>query len=157
MASEGEFQQPSKLLELFKINPIADALCLYLGTAGLFVLCRVSKELYRFNNDLRKSRWNINVRLRDYVSKPEIFRSQLGKYDALISGGFALNFFELVPWKMSNLDVFVKGGAQTERFIDYIQEHEGYKTIQEKNLTVETVRILFISRYEVYMYLPLII
>ena len=145
MASDNECRQQSKLAELFstRFEPILALLSSYLGIAGLSVLYRVSKNFSGLKEHLQKSRFNINGRLSDFVADPDMFRSQLGKYDALISGGFALNFFESGHWKVPNLDVFIEAGIRAEEFTNYIREYEGYEASTEVNPDVETVSSLF--------------
>jgi len=111
----------------------------YLGLADFEVLYQVSKELYQLKDSLRRKHLNINIRLRDFVANPEMFRSQLGKYDALISGVFALNFFELSRWKVPNLDILVRAGSHADEFENYIRDQEGYETDSNDNPEVETV------------------
>ena len=68
-----------------------------------------------------------------------MFRSQLGRYDALISGGFALNFFDFSYLKVPNLDVFIEAGIHAVEFTNYIRKLEGYETSTEINPDDETV------------------
>lgn len=146
MGSDNEPRRRSRLVELFsseQFYPILDLLSLYLGLADFLVLCQVTKELYPLKDYLRRTYLSINIRLSDFVTAPHMFRSQLGKHDALISGGFALSFFEFNRWKVPNLDVFIEAGICAEEFTNYIREHEGYETSQENNPEVETVRSLF--------------
>ncbi len=50
----------------------------------------------------------------------------MGLYDAVISGSFALQFFERVFWKDSDMNVFIKKGAGADTFCPYLAEEEGY-------------------------------
>lgn len=50
----------------------------------------------------------------------------MGQHDALISGSFALQFFERVLWKESDLDMFVQQGHGAEAFCRYLCMEEGY-------------------------------
>lgn len=141
MASDGECRRQSKLVELFstRFDPILTLISLYLGIAGLSALYQVNKTFYGLKEHLQKSHFNINKRLSDFVVHPDMFRSQLGKYDALISGGFALNFFDFGYWKVPNLDVFIEAGIHAVEFTNYIRKHEGYETNTEVGSDDETV------------------
>lgn len=77
-----------------------------------------------------KNRYNINKKSKRFVTKPPAFRSELGRYDALISGSFALQFFDGVVWDESDLDIFVEDGDYAPLAIgEYLIEREGYKYI----------------------------
>ncbi|KAF1972375.1 hypothetical protein BU23DRAFT_644310 [Bimuria novae-zelandiae CBS 107.79] len=120
-------------------SAILTIISLHLGIAGLQALYQVSKAFYGLKEHLQKSHFNINKRLSDFVVCPDMFRSQLGKYNALISGGFALNFFGLDHWKVPNLDIFIEAGTHAVDFTNYIQKDEGYDTSTEGNSNDETV------------------
>jgi hypothetical protein len=141
MASIRKSKQQSKLVELFstRFDPILTLISLYLGIAGLRSLFQVSKSFYRLKEHVEKSCFNLNKRLRDFVAYPDMFRSQLGKYDALIYGGFALNFFDFGSWRVPNLDVWMEAGTNAVDFINYIRKYEGYETSSEDSLNGVTV------------------
>ena len=44
----------------------------------------------------------------------------MGKNDALISGGIALQYFERVVWKESDLDVYVQDGPKAKALAQYL-------------------------------------
>ena len=52
--------------------------------------------------------------------------------DALISGSFAVQFFERVTWLSADLDMFVMQGHQFELLKKYIMEAEGYQFLRSK-------------------------
>lgn len=58
---------------------------------------------------------------------PQLFRSELGKHNALVSGSVALQFFERVVWRESDLDVFIEEGENAGTFHKYLTEKEYYK------------------------------
>jgi hypothetical protein len=78
----------------------------------------------------------INIALKNFVIDATMFRSQLGHYNAMISGSFALNFFQLSNKKVSHLEIFIKDGGGADQFTDYLQKTEKYKN----DSAVETVR-----------------
>lgn len=86
---------------------------------------RVCRGSYQLENLQRH--FNISKALRPFVSKPNQFRSELGKHNALISGIFALDFLELASANVPILDLCVEAGAQTDNLINYIEEHEDYE------------------------------
>lgn len=61
------------------------------------------------------------------MRNPQHFRSQMAKYEALVSGSVALQLFERVVWKESDLDVFTRWGTYAGEFGLYLIEEEGYK------------------------------
>ena len=50
----------------------------------------------------------------------------MATHDALISGSFAIQFFERVNWNESDLDIFVEGETGAAEFEQYLCEREGY-------------------------------
>ena len=72
-----------------------------------------------------------------FVKKPSELRAQLGQCNALISGCVALQFFERVTWKESDLDIFIEEGTETEAFSSYLIQREDYallsKDVQREN------------------------
>ncbi|KAF1809576.1 hypothetical protein P152DRAFT_441373 [Eremomyces bilateralis CBS 781.70] len=144
MASEGNSwrqSKPANLLSLLTYYPVWGTLLSYLCLADFLVLFQVSKGIRRkLKDNLGRKCLNIDILLSNFVTHPDIFRSQLGKHDALISGGFALNFFELSRWTVLNMDVFVPSGVHATEFTDYICKHEGYKASEEYSQEAETGR-----------------
>jgi len=132
MASNSESPQRSKLADfLLSQEPreIFDRVSWYWSRADLLVLRRVCKAFYQIE-DLQR-RFNINILLRPFVSDPYTFRSELGKHDALISGVFALDFFELGWPNVPILDLFVQTGAQADEIQRYIKD-DGYDEVENE-------------------------
>jgi hypothetical protein len=137
-ASDNESQRQPRLVELFdseKYYPVLEVLSSCLTMADALALCRVG--LSGLKNAMLRKIANINNRLRDFLDDPVMFRSQLGKHNALISGPFALNILELGRRKVLYLDVFIEDGIGADEFTEYIQESEKY---QNDNPEVETVK-----------------
>lgn len=91
--------------------------------------CRASSHLYYSLISLQL--WNIDRDLQRFVREPRRFREQLGKCDGLISGSFALQFFEREYWEGSDLDIYVeegKGGLGLGRYLVYV---EGYDLVKK--------------------------
>ncbi|KAL8686449.1 MAG: hypothetical protein Q9218_007098 [Villophora microphyllina] len=70
-------------------------------------------------------------RLRRFVKDPKALRSFMGKHDVLISGSFAIQFFERVTWDESDLDLYAEQGPNAEALEKYLCEQEGYKFARE--------------------------
>jgi hypothetical protein len=140
MASNNDFQRQSRWVELFNPEtyyPVLEMLSSYLTIADFLVLCQVCKRLDGLKDCILRRISSVNVRLRDFVNDPIMFRSQLGNCGALISGSFALNFFELSRSKVLYLDVFVKDGPNADQFTNYMRQNERY---QNDNPDAETVK-----------------
>lgn len=60
----------------------------------------------------------------------------MGKHNALISGSFALQFFERVTWPKSDLDLFVEQGPGYESLCGYLVQMEKYKMLKSEDNTV---------------------
>ncbi|KAI4248161.1 MAG: hypothetical protein LQ352_006006 [Teloschistes flavicans] len=55
----------------------------------------------------------------------------MGKHDILISGSFAIQFFERVTWKESDLDLYAEAGSSAEALEKHLREKEGYCVIRD--------------------------
>ena len=51
----------------------------------------------------------------------------MGETNALISGSFAIQFFERKFWPDSDLDMYVKEGEESDALRRYLVMSEGYK------------------------------
>ena len=111
------------LESLLNIYPIRHRLIQYLRLRDLLGLYRTSWNI-RLN--LKENDWNINQSLLRFFKNPMAFRSCLGHADALISGSFALQFFERVVWPNSGLDIMVRDGRDLKTLGKYLVESEGY-------------------------------
>jgi len=61
------------------------------------------------------------------VEHPKELRAQIGKYNALISGSFALQFFERpAKWTAADMDIYVEFGDDLAGLSLYLVEQEGY-------------------------------
>ncbi|MCJ1431534.1 hypothetical protein MMC27_000887 [Xylographa pallens] len=107
--------------------PVFRCLCSYLGIAEIIALTRTCKKLSGLYQLLLKTQWKVDHGLLRFVKSPARFRSQMGQHSALVSGSFAVQFFERVTWEDSDLDIFVKGGAGAEAFGKYLIETEDYE------------------------------
>lgn len=74
--------------------PIQQILYELLDIQNIINLTRTSKKLESLYRHLVPLQWNLEKRLQRFVKKPRDFRLKLGISDGLISGTFALQFFE---------------------------------------------------------------
>ena len=58
----------------------------------------------------------------------------MGTFDALISGSFAVQFFEGVTWTESDLDIFVEYGSDAKEMEAYICSVEVSGTLNVTSL-----------------------
>ena len=69
------------------------------------------------------------------MDNPVNFRSELAKHQGLISGSFALQFFEGVVWPKSDLDIFIERtyihDRSVEEMCEYLVREEDY--VREKS------------------------
>jgi len=119
----------NSLLDLFDLEryyPVFKNLCSCLGIGEIVALTRTCKKLSSLYQILLKRHWDVDTGLRRFVDDPLRFRSQLRKQNAVISGSFALQFFERVVWEDSDLDIYAQAGLPTTYLAQYLRETEGY-------------------------------
>ena len=122
----------STFLDLTQSYPVFDQLCIHLRIREIINLTRTCKALsHLYQTLLSLQQWNVDRNLLRFVKDPRRFRSQLGKCDGLISGSFALQFFERVYWKESDLDIFIEVGEEARKFEHYMTNVEGYRLTKE--------------------------
>ena len=129
--------QPKKhtkvtILDVLSPYPICDIFLSYLEIADLLNVQLISKRLTSNIKAHCKKRWDINRRLKRFVAHPKAFRTQLGSSDAVISGSFALQFFDDILWSESGLDLYVQDGKRAVDLQTYLLEKEGYRQVGEK-------------------------
>lgn len=125
------------LLNPFNYPPVHDHLKKYLNSADFLVLSLVSKELEGLRYYTLKKAANVDARLKDFVIDPSLFRAHLGYDNALISGSFALNLFEMGRLNVYKLDIFIQDGPGADHIMYFISEFEGYRS---KNEQVDEVK-----------------
>ncbi|RAL60990.1 hypothetical protein DID88_010086 [Monilinia fructigena] len=116
--------------DIFLCYPIFDNICAHLDPQDILFLQLATKKLSPSFESLFNTQWNINRQLTRFVNDPVNFRSKLAKHDALISGSFALQFFERRFWHDSDLDIYVDGSNELrspDPIGEYLVEREGYK------------------------------
>ena len=120
------------LLGVLALYPIFDTLCSHLDISGLITLRKISKKLGTHLSTHMKERWNINRRLGRFVRDPCKFRSAIAHHDALVSGSFAIQFFDDVLFNGSDLDAYIQDGEGASAFGHYLRRGEGYALEKEE-------------------------
>ncbi len=116
-----------KLLRLFHVDsnyPIGTRICWLLPIVDIINLTKTCKAFSKLYRSLISSQWNVEWRLARFVSDVTSFRCQMARTNALISGSFALQFFDRVCWPASDLDINIRQGSDT--FESYLCRVEGY-------------------------------
>lgn len=117
----------------YKANyPISDNICSLLPVGDIISLTRTCRGLSSLYQSMIPTQWNVDRRLNRFVQDPKGLRSQMGIHNALISGSFVVQFFELVLWKDADLGVFVGGNAGASAMELYLCSKEGYRFIHER-------------------------
>ncbi|KAL2073368.1 hypothetical protein VTL71DRAFT_10692 [Oculimacula yallundae] len=119
-------REPPTLLDVLGQYGIFDTLCRRLDTATLFSLRLVSRKLVDNYAAHAKERWNVNRRLKHFVKNPQGLRSLMAQSNALISGSFAVQFFDDVSWNESDLDIYV-GHDGAAALGTFLCRKEGYR------------------------------
>ena len=112
--------------------PIFSRLCDFLAIGDIVALTRTCRQFANLYQLLLPVQWNVDRRLRRFVRNPAGLRSQMGQSDALISGSFAVQFFERATWLSADLDMFVTQGLHFELLKNYIVNVEGYQFLRSK-------------------------
>ncbi|MCJ1392446.1 hypothetical protein MMC18_005313 [Xylographa bjoerkii] len=106
--------------------PMFDRLYSYLDVSDIVALTRTCKQFSGLDKLLLNTQWNVDRRLRRFVGNPKEFRALLGRHDALVSGDFALQFFERQVRQDCDLDIFVRKGSDTLALCNYLTDTEDY-------------------------------
>ncbi|KAF4630958.1 hypothetical protein G7Y89_g7175 [Cudoniella acicularis] len=126
--SAGQQMGPSSWEHIFKNRVIFDNICRHMDPQGILSLRQTTKQLSGLFDSLFKTQWNVNRSLKRFVDNPVGLRSMLARHNALISGSFALQFFERVVWDDSDLDIYVHDDdASINAMGQYLIQAENYK------------------------------
>ena len=112
---------------------ISNRICQYLDVSSLCCIVQTCKKLSMLMKDLQSTQWNIDKKLRRFFGSPKLFRQQLAKFDAVVAGSFAVQYFDRVLWKKADLDIFLEygegygdEGKKPAQFGQYLVGSEGY-------------------------------
>lgn len=127
------------LQNLFEVTTLLDVICLHLELQDIFALKRTTKSFTWIFNSFYKRRWSVNRHLQRFVTNPVGLRSQLARHNAIISRGFALQFFADALWEDIHLDIYVKYDDEelclSKQGIEvYLCEYEGYESLETRDL-----------------------
>ncbi|CAG8952943.1 hypothetical protein HYFRA_00007658 [Hymenoscyphus fraxineus] len=144
--------------DIFLCYPVFENICTHLGPRDIFFLRQTTRQLFPIFETLFKTQWNINRQLSHFFKDPIGFRSQMAKYGAIISGGFALQFLERSFWKDSDLDIYLDGSdayRDPEQLGKYLVDREEYRLVSMKTeanngLQPYTNRLKHISQVKTY-------
>jgi hypothetical protein len=130
------------LFSLFASYPIRETLCLSLPIQSIVSVSRTCKQLSQVYKDLLRIQLNIDMKLSRFVSRPRALRAQLRETHAIISGSFAVQFFDRDTYPDSDLDIYVERGDQSPGLVEYLTMVEGYmlfKSIERDQYNPKTI------------------
>lgn len=121
----------SKFWDVFSSGPILDALGKHLPIGDIVSLSRTCRGLSGIYHEMMPRQWDVDSLLTRFVARPRDLRQQIGLAEALITGSFALEFFERPCWEAGNLDVVVKDELGVDRLCEYLTTFEDYAVLDE--------------------------
>ncbi|KAI0696059.1 hypothetical protein C8T65DRAFT_615610, partial [Cerioporus squamosus] len=93
--------------QMFARHPVYDNIFCHLSPASFVRMSRVCCDVQEATKDFASRAYNIDRRLRRYFSDPLAFRALMSRTGLLISGSFALQFFDRSFYPNSDLDLYV--------------------------------------------------
>lgn len=125
-------ESPPTRENIFTNYAIFERIFTHLDPGGVMALRATTKQLVRAIDSLSRTQWDINSSLRRFVNNPVGFRSLMGRHDALISGGFALQLLDRAVWEDSDLDIYVDDSLRdvqrgAEALGQHLIKNEGYE------------------------------
>jgi hypothetical protein len=109
--------------------PIRDSISRSLNLGSIFALTRVCKSLRGLYRDLKRTHWSIDNHLSHFFANANSFRNMMRACGAVVSGSSALQFFDRVYWRESDLDVYFDCSVNADpvqRMGKYLVDVEGY-------------------------------
>uniref|UniRef100_L2FEJ4 F-box domain-containing protein n=1 Tax=Colletotrichum fructicola (strain Nara gc5) TaxID=1213859 RepID=L2FEJ4_COLFN len=126
--------------------PIRQLLYSYLTIPDICLLGRMCKSFRWLPKHLSRSLLNIDTHLQPFITDPQRFRDRLGRFDGIISRGFALNFFFSGCQKTPYLDVFVEKGVKADAFVCFLKLEELYELPESQHHVDDEVRETILLR-----------
>lgn len=105
--------------------PVFATICELISVDSIVALSQTCKPLSNLYKRIQPTQWNIDRRLGEYFKEPSQVRSLMGECDALISGRFAVEFFERTKFPQRLLEIYVEI-SKAERFVTHLVEVENY-------------------------------
>ncbi|KAM3533694.1 hypothetical protein MY4038_003009 [Beauveria bassiana] len=127
---------PKGLDDVF-MSVVAENIVSYLALTDLIALQASCRSLRGAVQSRLDYRFNINIFLKDFIEDPTSFRCELGKADALIIRGSALNFLENQHGQFKQLDLLVEAGRKADTLINYLCVKESYFTLLEPSQALQ--------------------
>ena len=128
-----------KLLDLLTTyTPVQDSVLRYLDIGDIIALSRTTKAFSDYVGLVQRTQFNINEKLKAFVTDPKAFRSLQAKHNILISGSFAFSFMLRRPLSFCLFDgptlmlhrLLVERGPHAEALRLFL-ENEGYRVIEK--------------------------
>ncbi|KAH9918727.1 uncharacterized protein BXZ73DRAFT_80503 [Epithele typhae] len=93
--------------QVFGRPPIYDGIFGSCSAASLPRLAATSRDVRAAFHDFERRAFNVNRRLKRFVDDPAAFRTLMGRTGMIISGSFALQFFDRTLYEESDLDCYL--------------------------------------------------
>lgn len=100
-----EYANPA--LELLSRHPIYDTIFSCLTPLALTRMASVNRQVRAVTKDFAARAYNVNRRLARFFNEPLLFRSLMARTHMVISGSFALQFFDRTYYPDSDLDLYL--------------------------------------------------
>ncbi|TFK88767.1 hypothetical protein K466DRAFT_520274 [Polyporus arcularius HHB13444] len=111
--------------QIFARHPVYDNIFCRLPSASFARMSRVCRDVREATMDFATRAYNIDRKLRRYFSDPLDFRALMSRTGLIISGSFALQFFDRSFYPESDLDLYVWSGESAPEVGRWL-EMEGY-------------------------------
>ena len=115
---------------LFRYSTIYDRILSCLPPISLTRMSSVNRAVRLATQDFASRAYNINRRLERFVKDPMSFRSLMARMGLVISGSFALQFFDRTYYPKSDLDLYLHPNRHMIEVGLYL-EREGYKFVPD--------------------------
>lgn len=102
-----DVQATNPALEMFRRHPIYDNIFCHLTPLSLTRMASVDRAIRAVTQDFSTRAYNINRRLSRFFTRPLSFRSLMARTRMVISGSFALQFFDRTYYPDSDLDLYL--------------------------------------------------
>ena len=111
--------------QIFGRHPIYDEIFSCLTPLALVRMASSSRAIRSATEDFARRAYNINKKLKRYFNDPQSFRSLMARTDMVISGSFALQFFDRSFYPESDLDLYAYPNEKLHEIGSHLLK-EGY-------------------------------
>ena len=98
---------PNAGMKMFVRHPVYDKILSCLSPVSLTRMSYVNHTVRSATQDFASRAYNVNRRLLRFVKDPVTFRSLMARTRMVISGSFALQFFDRTFYPESDLDLYL--------------------------------------------------